>query len=197
MQHPNQRFTWAKQVLEGHIGAGLALVAAVVIVYHNALSAYFFDDDFQWLVGSWSFRPAQLVAFGSMSHFYRPVIDIYFAVMTPLLGGSPVRFHAASIVLHAANVLVVFALARRIYGYRWGPPLGGPSPNLYGFAAALFFADCRKADLTVGLYMSEGRHRHARLAHRARIGGVVLGRLVFRQREVRRARRSGPDRPDD
>ena len=113
-----------------------SLVLAVVIVYHNALAAYFFDDDFQWLVGSWSFRPAQLVAFGSLSHFYRPVIDIYFAVMTPLLGGSPVLFHAASIALHAANVLVVFALARRL----WGPPSAGPSASLFGFVTALFFA---------------------------------------------------------
>jgi hypothetical protein len=113
-----------------------SLVLAVVIVYHNALAAYFFDDDFQWLVGSWSFRPAQLVAFGSLSHFYRPVIDIYFAVMTPLLGGSPVLFHAASIALHAANVLVVFALARRL----WGPASGGPSASLFGFVTALFFA---------------------------------------------------------
>jgi hypothetical protein len=116
--------------------AAASLVLAVVIVYHNALAAYFFDDDFQWLVGSWSFRPAQLVAFGSLSHFYRPVIDIYFAVMTPLLGGSPVLFHAASIALHAANVLVVFALASRL----WGPPSGGPAANLYGFVTALFFA---------------------------------------------------------
>src|SRR5438128_1139162 len=88
---------------------------AVVIVYHNALSASFFDDDFQWLVAS-------------------PVIDIYFALMTPLLGGSPVLFHAVSIALHAATVLVVFALASRLYG----PPEGGP--YVYGFAAALFFA---------------------------------------------------------
>jgi hypothetical protein len=116
--------------------AAASLVLAVVIVYHNALSAYFFDDDFQWLVGSWSFHPAQLVAFGSLNHFYRPVIDIYFAVMTPLLGGSPVLLHAASIALHAANVLVVFALARRL----WGPPSGGPSASLFGFVTALFFA---------------------------------------------------------
>ena len=102
---------------------------AVVIVYHNALSASFFDDDFQWLVGSWSFRPAQLVAFGSLTHFYRPVIDIYFAVMTPLLGGSPVLFHAASIGLHAATLLVVFALASRI-----------ARSEVFGFVTALFFA---------------------------------------------------------
>lgn len=129
MQHPDQRFTRAKQVLERHVAAAIVLVTAVVIVYHNALGAYFFDDDFQWLVTSWAFHPGQLVAFGSMSHFYRPVIDLYFAVLTPLLGGSPVLFHAASIALHAANVLVVFALASRI-----------GSSRLFGFIAALFFA---------------------------------------------------------
>jgi hypothetical protein len=96
------------------LAARAALVVAVVIVYHNALWASFFDDDYQWLVGSWSFHPAQLVAFSSMTHFYRPVIDVYFAVMTPLLRGSPVLFHEASIVVHAVNVLVVFALARQI-----------------------------------------------------------------------------------
>jgi hypothetical protein len=115
--------------------ARIALVVASVIVYHNALSASFFDDDFQWLVGSWSFSPAQLVAFGSMTHFYRPVVDVYFAVMTPLLGGSPMLFHAASIAVHAATVLVVFKLAQEIFvgtDLKVGPYLA--------FAAALFFA---------------------------------------------------------
>jgi len=104
-------------------------VVAVVIVYHNALWASFFDDDYQWLVGSWSFHPAQLVAFSTMTHFYRPVIDVYFAVMTPLLRGSPILFHEASIVVHMINVLVIFAIARRIGG-----------TDLFAFAAALFFA---------------------------------------------------------
>ncbi|HEU5259685.1 MAG TPA: hypothetical protein VFU28_27045 [Vicinamibacterales bacterium] len=107
----------------------VALVVAVVIVYHNALWASFFDDDYQWLVGSLSFHPAQLVAFSTMTHFYRPVIDVYFAVMSPLLRGSPILFHEASIVVHIVSVLVVFAIARRIGG-----------TDLFAFAAALFFA---------------------------------------------------------
>ena len=115
--------------------ARVALVLAVVIVYHNALWASFFDDDYQWLVGSWSFHPAQLVAFSSMTHFYRPVIDVYFAIMTPLVRGSPILFHEASIVLHAVNVLVVFALAQRIFVE------ADVKVRLYiPFAAALFFA---------------------------------------------------------
>ena len=110
------------------IAAAVILVSAAVIVYHNALSAYFFDDDFQWLVGSWSFRSSQLVAIGALSHFYRPVIDLYFAAATPLFRGSPVLFHLASILLHAANALVIFALARLV-----------SRSALYGFLAALFF----------------------------------------------------------
>lgn len=109
----------------------VALVLAVVIVYHKALSAAFFDDDFQWLVGSWSFSPARLVAFGSLTHFYRPVVELYFALTTPLLGGSPFLFHGASIVLHATTTVVVFSLASRIFG-RAAPHIP--------FAAALFFA---------------------------------------------------------
>jgi hypothetical protein len=74
-----------------------------------------------------------------MSHFYRPVIDVYFAVTTPLLGGSPALFHAASIAIHAAVVLAVFALAKRIYQ----PAEAGSDRDprfLFGFITALFFA---------------------------------------------------------
>jgi hypothetical protein len=110
------------------VAGAVVLVSAAVIVYHNALSASFFDDDFQWLVGSRSFHPSQLVAFGTLSHFYRPVIDLYFGVATPLFSGSPVLFHLASIVLHAANALVIFALARLI-----------ARSTLFGFLTALFF----------------------------------------------------------
>jgi hypothetical protein len=110
------------------VGA-LVIVAAVTAVYYPARSAYFFDDDFQWLVGTWSFHPANLVDFASLMHFYRPVIDIYFAVATPLFGGSPASFHVANIVLHAANALLVFAFAQRT------------SRNAaFSFLAALFFA---------------------------------------------------------
>ena len=61
------------------------------------MSAYFFDDDLQWLVGSWGFTPSNLLAFGQLTHFYRPVIDLYFALATPLFRGSPVLFHLANI----------------------------------------------------------------------------------------------------
>jgi hypothetical protein len=108
--------------------ASVAIVAAAVFVYRAAVSAYFFDDDFQWLVGTWAFHPAQLLDFAHLTHFYRPVIDLYFATATPLFGGSPLLFHLANVGLHVANGLLLFALARAISGN-----------TVYGFLTALFF----------------------------------------------------------
>ena len=106
----------------------MILVAAAAFVYRAAAFAYFFDDDFSWLVGTWAFQPGRLVDLAHMNHFYRPVIDLYFAIATPLFGGSPTFFHLANIVLHAANGLLLFALARSMSG-----------STGYGFLTALFF----------------------------------------------------------
>ena len=91
--------------MKRNLVAILAIVAAVFIVYRDVHSAYFFEDDFQWLAGALTYAPSSLVdVFGSgRSHFYRPVVELYFWIATPLFGGSPRLFHLASVVLHAAN----------------------------------------------------------------------------------------------
>jgi hypothetical protein len=94
------------------IWSTLAILTAVAIVYREAFSIYFFEDDFQWLVSTWTYRPASLIEFGQHSHFYRPVIELYFWMATPLFQGSPVLFHAANVALHAMNGLAFFALVR-------------------------------------------------------------------------------------
>jgi hypothetical protein len=82
-------------------------------------------------VGSWAFHP----------HFHRPIIDVYFAVMTPLVRGSPILFHEASIVLHIVNVLAVFALAQRIFAGADRLVEADLTVRPYiPFVAALFFA---------------------------------------------------------
>lgn len=106
----------------------LTLIGLAVLTYHRALSAYFFDDDLQWLVGSWAFTPSGLWAFGRMEHFYRPIIDLYFAAATRAFAGSPVLFHAANIVMHAATGVVLCMFLRRLTRDEW-----------YGFVAAAFF----------------------------------------------------------
>jgi len=115
-------------VSTSRLAASLVLIAAAVFVYHAAATAYFFDDDFQWLAGTLTFTPARLVDVGHMGHFYRPVVDLFFATGARLFGGSPVVFHLTLIALHAANGVILFSLARTISG----------SPT-FGFLSALFF----------------------------------------------------------
>jgi hypothetical protein len=106
--------------------AGIAV--AVAVVYHRVLGAYFFEDDFQWLAGTLTYDPAGLLSLSGRTHFYRPVIELYFWVATPLFGGSAALFHLANLLLHAANGWLLFLLARHIRaGVR------------FAFSVALFF----------------------------------------------------------
>ena len=110
-------------------GAVLVILAAVAIVYRDAPGAYFFEDDFQWLASRWAFHPSHLLNIDLFNHFYRPVIELYFWAGVPLFNGSAKLFHIANVILHAANVLLVFLLAHKVSGR-----------ERYGFLAALFFA---------------------------------------------------------
>jgi hypothetical protein len=96
--------------------AAILVVGLTAIVYRGALDAYFFQDDFQWLAGTLTYHPASLLDFTGREHFYRPVIELYFWALTPLVDGSPRAFHAANVALHAANGLLVLLLARAYSG---------------------------------------------------------------------------------
>jgi hypothetical protein len=110
------------------MGASAVIVAAALALYWPASSAWFYQDDLQWLAGTLTFKPGGLLDVSAHAHFYRPVIALYFWAATPLFGGSPALFHWANSVLHAANGLLVFLLAETI-GLRRG----------FAFLAALFF----------------------------------------------------------
>lgn len=106
----------------------LAVLAAIAAVYGNAIGAYFYEDDFQWLMSTYTFQPPHVFNIGSYSHFYRPVIELYFWAATPLFAGSPALFHTANIALHAVNALLLFLFVREAAG-----------SDRHGFLAAVFF----------------------------------------------------------
>ena len=105
-----------------------AAAALALALYWPATSAWFFQDDLQWLAGTLTFHPSDLLDVNAQQHFYRPVISLYFWAATPLFGGSPVLFHWANNVLHAANAVLVFLLAARI-GFK----------PAFAFLAAVYF----------------------------------------------------------
>ena len=97
--------------------AGTAVViAAVAVVYHEAALSYFVDDDFHWLQGPRRFEWSGLLDLDRYDHFYRPMIEVYFAIGQWAVGCSALPFHLASIGIHLLNTLVLFAFARRLTG---------------------------------------------------------------------------------
>lgn len=114
--------------------ARVAIVAAAIaVIYHRSTAAYFFDDDFHWLEQTQHFTPAGMLELSRYNHFYRPVIETYFFVGLSLFGCNPFPFHVASIALHAATTLVVYAFARELRN-------GAEGGRTFAFLSALFFA---------------------------------------------------------
>src|ERR671912_1082018 len=105
-----------------------AVAALALALYWPATAAWFFQDDLQWLAGTLTFHPGDLLDINAQQHFYRPVISLYFWAATPLFDGSPVLFHWANNMLHAANAVLVFLLAARI-GFK----------PVFAFLAAVYF----------------------------------------------------------
>jgi hypothetical protein len=113
--------------------AAAAIVAAIALIYARATTAYFFDDDFHWLVQTQAFHPANLLNLSLYDHFYRPVIEVYFFIGLTLVGCNPLPFHLASVATHIATTMVVWVFANSL-GRRTG------APWVYGLLSALFFA---------------------------------------------------------
>jgi hypothetical protein len=107
----------------------LGALAVTLAVYWPALGYYLNNDDFGWLANGRDFSWARLVSMAGRDHFYRPLVEMYFASLLRTCGMNAVCLHAFSLLLHAINVFLVWMLARA-----WIP--GRAAPVL----AALVFA---------------------------------------------------------
>ena len=122
----------------------LAVVAAVAAAYGPAAGRYFTSEDFLLLRFLAEHPPwADLGAtFGgpwlgvTIVGFYRPVATLLFALEGRLFGAEPLAFNVVHLAVHAANALLVAALARRVQR-RFLP---GPLDRVAVWAAALLFA---------------------------------------------------------
>ncbi len=114
--------------------AALALLAAVLLAYVNALAAPFQFDDW-WLVAG-NPATAGLGEWWASLPGIRPLLKLSFA-LNARFAPAPWAYHAVNIAVHAGNVLLVFALSRRLL------PVLAPRhahPGLAAFGAALLFA---------------------------------------------------------
>ena len=126
---------------------GLALLAFAVRA-PGLFAGFVFDDAFgmqQRTGADWS----QLGAFFTSdrsgffgSNFYRPVLSVFCELVYSIGGAQPAVWHAASILLHVACVLLVFRLARRVIHEEFPPQHANcgraGDPFAAWLAAALF-----------------------------------------------------------
>jgi hypothetical protein len=124
VREPGQQLSVGSMVL-----ASAILACVILVLYRPVLSGYLWDDDFAWLVGGQRFNFLSAVQVSGRHHFYRPLIDVYFALTMWLFGYSPRIFHGLNLALHVLNACLVYALATRVLG-TWSQAL----------AAALVFA---------------------------------------------------------
>ncbi|MGI9065023.1 MAG: hypothetical protein ACR2HX_01265 [Pyrinomonadaceae bacterium] len=89
----------------------LALVAVVFLCFGNSIANEFVFDDIYLVSFNKQIRSLDLPLLLSS---YRPIRDISYAIDFALWGENPYGFHFTSILIHAANVVLVFALVRRL-----------------------------------------------------------------------------------
>jgi protein O-mannosyl-transferase len=115
------------------------LVAAVLLVYANSLFNGFVWDDNQIIVNNpvnRDFGNLRQLLFGAdvvyaddVADYYRPLNRLTYMVEYRLYGLNPVGYHLVNVLIHAANVVLLFMLGRRLFG-----------ETLPAWAAALIFA---------------------------------------------------------
>ena len=101
----------------------------MALIYYKSTTAYFFDDDFHWLVQTQSFAPANMLDLSLYNHFYRPVIEIYFFLGLSLFGCDPFPFHLVSIGIHLLTTWFLYQFTRAL-----------SNSALFAFLSAMFFA---------------------------------------------------------
>src|SRR5258706_33773 len=112
------------------------VVLGALAVYARALTNPLVFDDRRNIVENASIRDLanwRWIVMGSR----RPLVNASYALDYALGGLSPIAFHVTSVLLHAVNALLVFALARRVAADAAGRAPGERSATWAPFAAAL------------------------------------------------------------
>jgi tetratricopeptide (TPR) repeat protein len=124
------------------------IVGACFLFYGNAIGNGFVYDDIPQVVNNpwikdFSYIPviftSSVWAFcGVETNYYRPLMHIVYLVTYQLFGLKPWAFHLVNILVHTANSVLVFCIARRLLAK--SERSGTPTDMFLPFLAALLFA---------------------------------------------------------
>src|SRR5215216_3907204 len=99
----------------------MAAAALVLWTYWPAFGSYLIDDDFQWIDGAMQLGASRAFIVSGRTHFYRPLVELYFGAMYSVFGCSAVALHVASVSLHIINAWLVTMLTWRVAPRREHP----------------------------------------------------------------------------
>lgn len=109
------------------------LFAAALAAYGNAFFGSFQFDDFNVIVRQGAVH--SLGAWWDSMPGIRPLLKLSYALSWSAGGGGTYAFHAVNVMLHAANVLLVWQVLRTLF-----ERMGVAGEGFAAFAAALLFA---------------------------------------------------------
>ncbi len=109
------------------------LFAAALAAYGNAFFGSFQFDDFNVIVRQGAVHT--LGAWWDSMPGIRPLLKLSYALSWSAGGGGTYAFHAVNVMLHAANVLLVWQVLRTLF-----ERMGVAGEGFAAFAAALLFA---------------------------------------------------------
>jgi hypothetical protein len=131
------------------LGILVALAAVVVALYYPMTRAWFFADDFAWLVDSAAFCRHPISIFGrDFGGFIRPLLHATFAADYCLFGEHAAAYYWTNIAIHALNTVLVFVLLQSFGGPR---PMAALAALLFGVGAPHWVATALIAARPEGL----------------------------------------------
>jgi len=103
---------------------------AAILPYLHSLNVGFLSDDFGLYYGaSHATSAAHALSANALPGFLRPVAILLWWAGAKMWGGAPMGYHAANLLLHAGNAVLVYLLGKRWIGSSYA-----------GFLAGMLFA---------------------------------------------------------
>src|SRR5690606_17658089 len=97
------------------------LAAVTFFLFGPAMGDFFVSDDFDWLHIASQGEPLWKAFVGNyygqhgVGGTFRPLVNVFFEVMTRVAGLSSLPYHAVQLAVHALNAFLVYCLARLVW----------------------------------------------------------------------------------
>lgn len=171
-------------LLLGHpLSIPVLLVASILAVYYPALFNGVHPVDDPGIFAYYSASPSlSSILLPGNGYYYRPLVELSFFLDSWLWGMEPTTMHLENILLHCANTLLVYLLARRISHDKTTPLVPAFSALLFALhpvnvEAVAWIAG--RTDPLLALFVLSAGYFWLRWLDKARFQDMIAALLMF------------------